>query len=480
LAGTCAVDYAAGMAISNAKKRAARRRLRPPLRVAQVLDWADAHFERTGKWPKQTSGRVDGTLEEKWSNLDSSLRVGGRGLPKWSSLARLLEEYRGKRNRSHLPPLTIAGILAWADAHWVRTGAWPTPRSGAIADAPGETWMGVQNALYLGVRGLPGGATLPRVLAEQRGVRNRGDLPRLTIRQILAWADAHKALKGCWPTQESGPIMHALGETWMAIEMALSQGHRALDGGTSLTRLLSRHRGVRNEKDLPRLTLKAILAWADAHHRRTGAWPTSKSGTVQGAPGETWNAVASALSKGRRGLPGGSSLASLLATRRGRRNRAKPPDLTTAKVLAWADEYYRIHGRWPSTESGPIAGAPGETWGAIDHALYRGRRGLAGRSSLGRFLAKHRAVRRHSLAPRHTVRRILAWADAYHARHGRWPTVHSGPITESPAENWGAVNLALRVGVRGLPGGSSLAKLLKQHRRLPRRSLSRPGVASRS
>jgi CHAT domain-containing protein len=36
------------------------------------------------------------------------------------------------------------------------------------------------------------------------------------------------------------------------------------------------------------------------------------------------------------------------------------------------------------------------------------------------------------------------------------------PILEAPAENWRAVNLALYNGHRGLPGGSSLAKLLNQ------------------
>jgi hypothetical protein len=37
---------------------------------------------------------------------------------------------------------------------------------------------------------------------------------------------------------------------------------------------------------------------------------------VLGAPGETWAIVAGALFKGRRGLPGGSSLAKLLAEKR--------------------------------------------------------------------------------------------------------------------------------------------------------------------
>jgi hypothetical protein len=60
------------------------------------------------------------------------------------------------------------------------------------------------------------------------------------------------------------------------------------------------------------LPVENILAWATAHHRRTGEWPTDTSGPVEGAPGETWKAVNQALFQGLRGLPGGSSLYQLL------------------------------------------------------------------------------------------------------------------------------------------------------------------------
>jgi hypothetical protein len=34
----------------------------------------------------------------------------------------------------------------------------------------------------------------------------------------------------------------------------------------------------------------------------------------------------------------------------------------------------------------------------------------------------------------------LAWADAYHERIGRWPTLHSGTIPDSGGEKWMSVN----------------------------------------
>jgi hypothetical protein len=72
----------------------------------------------------------------------------------------------------------------------------------------------------------------------------------------------------------------------------------------------------------PPLTLRQILAWADAHHARTGGWPSACSGPVADAPGEKWAGLDVALAEGRRGLPGGDSLARLLDRRR--RGGAKP------------------------------------------------------------------------------------------------------------------------------------------------------------
>jgi hypothetical protein len=63
----------------------------------------------------------------------------------------------------------------------------------------------------------------------------------------------------------------------------------------------------------PPLTVEQILAWADAHHARTGRWPTAASGPVEGAPGEVWAYINTSLARGHRGLPWGSSLSRLLA-----------------------------------------------------------------------------------------------------------------------------------------------------------------------
>jgi hypothetical protein len=150
------------------------------------------------------------------------------------------------------------------------------------------------------------------LLADRLGVRNRAGIPRLTVADILAWADAHRERTGAWPQRRSGPIPEAPGENWHALDIALDQGCRGLPGGSSLRQLLAEQRGVRNRADLPPLTPGHVLAWAQAHYRQTGAWPNHRSGPVSGAPGETWQGLDAALRRGRRGLPGRSSLARLL------------------------------------------------------------------------------------------------------------------------------------------------------------------------
>ncbi len=54
-----------------------------------------------------------------------------------------------------------------------------------------------------------------------------------------------------------------------------------------------------------------------------------------------------------------------------------------------------------------------------------------------------------------TEEQILAWADAYRAVTGRWPTQHAAPLSIpcGPTARWAALDLALRRGYRGLHGG---------------------------
>jgi hypothetical protein len=138
--------------------------------------------------------------------------------------------------------------------------------------------------------------------------------------------------------------------------------------------------------------------------------------------------------------------------------------LTVEAILRWADAQHERTGRWPSVRTGDVVDAPGETWATLNQALVRGSRGLPGGSSLAKLLAEHRDEQNHRRASRLTVKQILRWADLHHQQTGEWPNQYSGPVADAPGEVWQNINMALCVGVRGLPGGDSLARLLEEHR----------------
>lgn len=369
---------------------------------------------------------------------------------------RLGYRFRAKRR----PDLTIKQILGWCDDFHASAKRWPTRRDGARG-LPDATWAALDSALQKGARGLPGGTTLAKLLFTHRAVRHLHFLPPLTANQILAWADAHHKRTGSWPLDKSGRIPEAPGETWRAIEKALRKGRRGLPGGSTLTRFLEQHRGVRNHLHLPPLTPEILLRWADEHHRCTGRWPVQASGPVRGVPDQTWGGIDTALAVGVRGLPGGSSLACFLEQHRYVRNHMRLPDYTPGQILAWADAHRTRTGKWPTGRSGPIPDAPGETWLAVTSALVDGKRGLPGGDSISRLLVRERGWRNKQAAPRLTVEQIHGWVLAYYHRTGRWPTRESGPIADAPGETWTAADIGLKRGQRGLPGGSSLSRVVR-------------------
>jgi hypothetical protein len=428
------------------------------------------------------SGAVLGAAGESWSAIGDALKNGTRGLPGGWTIRQLLHEHRAEQRKR----LTLEQIWAWGKAHRAATGAWPRSRSGAVAGVPGETWVNINFALYRGLRGLPGGMSLAQLFGRvPHCPMTRGCTP-FRIREILAWADAHHAATGQWPTADSGPVRAAPSPlTWDIVETALAWGARGLPGGQSLAQLLEEHRahqptlgpesaytyeakrrpmaveGAGHDRRAT-LSIDRILAAADAHHAATGNWPDIHSGPIPGLPGETWNTINRALVRGRRGLTGGTSLTKLLRQHRER----QPRGLTTLSldlILRWADAYREAHGCWPDKSSGPVDASVPDTWANIDRLLARGGRGLPGGSTLCRVLAEHRGVRYRRMEPDLVPAQILAWAEAHHAATGQWPSMRLGRVSAAPEEAWHAIDRALRLGRRGLAGGSSLARFMAEH-----------------
>ena len=170
------------------------------------------------------------------------------------------------------------------------------------------------------------------------------------------------------------------------------------------------------------------------------------------------------LPRSDRGLPDGSSLA-----------RLWPVSAGLATIWAYRRSKFRksFAGLIPTTP----ATAPGRNANPDPFPKPRARRGYACWSQLSK--GRRRLPGGESSAcllgrgGANCYRRPSAdrGPDSYVGRrpsrtNGRLAQRTVGPIPEAPWEGWRRnVDAALRKGVRGLPGGSSLAQLLRQRRR---------------
>src|SRR5580658_5634682 len=77
-----------------------------------------------------------------------------------------------------------------------------------------------------------------------------------------------------------------------------------------------------------------------------------------------------------------------------------------------------------------------------------------------------------------TESEILAMADAHFAKHGVWPNVNSGRVSEGSEDTWSALDQALRHKTRGLPGGSSVSRLIAANRYVDRKTITEAEILS--
>src|SRR5688572_15325045 len=184
------------------------------------------------------------------------------------------------------------------------------------------------------------------------------------------------------------------------------------------------------------ITIADIIRFADRHHQMSGQWPISRDGPVFGEDGLTWEGINTCLRKGGRGLPGGTSLARVLAKHRPTVDRRRVrPDLTAKQVLEWVQSHQMRTGRWPHRESGKVREAPDVTWATIDRTLRRGGINLPGGSSLIKFLREQLGIWSSRGTRRLTEALILKWADEHYAATGKWPVVMSGPVRSHSKES---------------------------------------------
>jgi superfamily II DNA or RNA helicase len=276
----------------------------------------------------------------------------------------------------------------------------------------------------------------------------------LTKGMIIEAMKAFFADHGRWPNVKSGDASRYFGfhTTWMAVNDALKQGYRGLPGGSSLKQL-------RIEAGLGVLSEAMIIKAQKAFFADHGRWPNEKSGGASRYFGFQikWKAVYKALTNGSRGLPGGSSLKKL-RIEAGLETEAVL--LSKAMIIEAQKAFFADHGRYPGQKDGDGSRYFGFQikWPAVEQALKQGCRGLAGGSSLKKLrIEAGLGVLSKAM--------IIEAQKAFFADHGRYPGQKDGDGSRyfGFQITWTAINAALSVGLRGLPGGSSLVKLRKSH-----------------
>ena len=140
------------------------------------------------------------------------------------------------------------------------------------------------------------------------------------------------------------------------------------------------------------------------------------------------------------------------------------PCFTVHLLSIWCAVYFRKHGKYPTKTSGLIETIDtyaGTTWNDINNALRYGLRGIAGGSSLSNFIQQEFDKRNKKRLPELTEKMIIAWMEEYARIKGYPPKRDAGNVKSAPGEVWNNLDVALKMGRRGLSGGSSLDKLAK-------------------
>jgi superfamily II DNA or RNA helicase len=372
-----------------------------------------------------------------------------------------------------LQPLTEAQILKWVDRHVeLNDGVFPSSTGGQILNLSNETWRNVNAALRGGMRGLPGGSSLAQLLEQERGVRNIANMPRLTIKKILEYADAHFERTEEWPTRSSGGVLESPGETWKSINKALTRSGRGLRTKyKSLEILLADKRGVRGYHSGKKLTVQKIIKYAKLHEKQTKQFPNSVSEWVLEGIDETWTGIDGALRRGGRGLAvNEGGLSGLLHDRGLKRKKHTPRSKkprgmfpTKEEILDAAEEFKEKHPkkRWPHLGSGEVKGMLETSWAMIDAALKRGDIENVPKCTLNKFLQIEKGKTTSSPL---TEAQILVWCDEFFEQYEKYPAVQSNSLESMGENTFASINQALQSGNRGLPGGSSLPDLLRRER----------------
>ena len=223
------------------------------LSVADIVQAAKAHHERTGNWPKPNSGEIidDPLRGHTWRAIQTAIQSRNRGLdqaglPEEVKGITTLLEWQGLTVSKDSPTknLSVESIVKAAKVHHERTGKWPNEQSGEVLDTSfkGDTWAAVSAAIANRGRGLHQ-EDLPDWVRgvgsflewKELKVAKNSKKRHVGIDDILTAVNVYRTKNGEWPQAtakdskvliEEPPVLK--GSTWISLNEAISRRLRGL------------------------------------------------------------------------------------------------------------------------------------------------------------------------------------------------------------------------------------------------------------
>jgi hypothetical protein len=146
--------------------------------------------------------------------------------------------------------------------------------------------------------------------------------------------------------------------------------------------------------------------------------------------------------------------------------RCAYPNLTKEIIINWVRSYIDKHKRKPYKSDGIVEFAEGEfkgiIWNSINSALNRGNRGLPGNSSLSDLIEENFDIKNPKNAPQLSENSICDLIQTFIDLYERKPQSTDENVPGIEGLSWANIDRRLREGSYGLPGGSSLAQLIRE------------------
>jgi superfamily II DNA or RNA helicase len=292
--------------------------------------------------------------------------------------------------------LLIALINQFIDAHGRKPSKWDEVVTFAKDDFEGITWNAINATLVRGNQTLPGGSSLADFIETEFGIKNPKSNPTISPDTIYELIQNFITLHGRKPQATDGAIDYTEeGLTWEILDRRLRDGNSGLESGSSLTKFIETHFGIRDQVKIPEIPINLIHFWIQKYLSEHKKKPTAKSGKVEFAQDQykniSWHSVNTAMKSGKCGLKEKISLATFIEKEFSIRNPKAAKPFTEDLASYWIQQFIKKHKRKPTVNDGVIEFAEGHfkdlTWRLLNNHLHKGSRGFSSKSSLRKLVA---------------------------------------------------------------------------------------------